>query len=113
MWGRAVLMALVAALLLSAAPAHAAGGAPTAKIKALAAKQQAKELARAARLANRMAKLDLHLNDVVEDGVDGESNVIVEFYDGADAVTVLKNHGGRPGRRLGILNALVANIRSN
>ena len=107
-WGRAILMALLAMLLLPAATADAAGGPPLGKGKAaLTAKQQA---ARDARIARRHAKLDLQLNDAVEDAVDGQSNVIIEFNDDRDAVNIVKGHGGKAGRRLGILKARVAKM---
>ena len=72
-WGRAVTAALLASLLLSAVPAQA-GGPQSGTGKALTAQQQA-------RIARRHAKLDLQLNDAVEDAVNGESNVIIEFND--------------------------------
>ena len=106
MWGRAVLAALLATLLLSAAPAEAAGGSPLG-IKALTAKQQA---ARAARHARLRTKLDVRLTDAVEETVNGVSNVIVVFNDLTDGVDVVKGYGGKPGRRLGILKALVAKM---
>ncbi|MBY0497471.1 MAG: S8 family serine peptidase [Cyanobacteria bacterium] len=105
-WGRATVMALLAALLLSAAPAEASGP-QRGKGKALTAKQQH---ARQARIARRHAKLDLHLNDAVEDAINNESNVIIEFNDEKDAVTLVKGHGGKAGRRLGILKARVARM---
>jgi serine protease AprX len=105
-WGRAVLAALLATRLLSAAPAEAAGGLPPG-IKVLTAKQQA---ARAARHARLGTKLDVRLTDAVEEAVNGESNVIVVFNDLIDGVDVVKGYGGKPGRRLGILEALVATM---
>ena len=104
-WGRAVLAALLAMLLLSAAPAEA-GSQPVVG-KVLTAKQQA---ARAGRLARMRAKLDVHLVDAVEGDVNGESNVIIAFIDPTDAVNIVKGYGGKVSRRLGILNALVAQI---
>ena len=105
-WGRAVLMALLATLILSAAPAEAGGSSPVSG-KALTAKQQA---ARAARTARLRSKLDVRLTDAAEDAVNGESDVIVVFNDLTDGVNVVKGHGGKPGRRLGIVNALVAKM---
>jgi serine protease AprX len=99
-------MALVATLLFAANPADAAGGSSPGKGKGLSAKQAARE----ARIARRHAKLDQLLNDAVEDAARGESNVIIEFNDPGDAPRVVKGHGGKPGRRLGILNAQVAKI---
>jgi serine protease AprX len=104
-WGRAVLMALLATVLLSAAPAEAAGSPPG--IKVLTARQQA---ARAARIARLRAKLDVRLTDAVEEAVNGESNVIIVFNDLTDGDNVVKGYGGKPGRRLGILKALVAKM---
>jgi serine protease AprX len=99
-------MALVATLFFAANPADAAGGSSPGKGKGLSAKQAARE----ARIARRHAKLDQLLNDAVEDAARGESNVIIEFNDPGDAPRVVKGHGGKPGRRLGILNAQVAKI---
>ena len=104
-WGRAVTAALLASLLLPAAPAEAGGPQPGTG-KALTAQQQAKQ----ARIARRHAKLDLLLNDAVEDAANGESNVIIEFNDERDALTLVKGHGGKAGRRLGILKARVAKM---
>jgi serine protease AprX len=100
-------MALLAMLLLPAATADAAGSPPPGKGKALTAQQQA---AKDARIARRHAKLDLQLNDAVEDAANAESNVIIEFYDETGAVNLVKSHGGKAGRRLGILNARVAKL---
>ena len=100
------MAALLAVLLLSAAPAEAGESQPVVG-KVLTAKQQA---ARAARQARMRAKLDVHLVDAVEGDVNGESNVIVAFNDPTDAVNIVKGYGGKVSRRLGILNALVAQI---
>src|SRR5687768_12294912 len=104
-WGRAILYALIAALLLTAAPADAALKAGK-KVSAGDPKHAALE----ARKARRHAKLDQHLNDAVEDHANAESNVIIEFYDDTDSVNLVKGKGGKAGRRLGILNARVAKI---
>ena len=85
-WGRAVLIALLAMLLLPAATADAAGSPPPGKGTTLTAKQQA---AQDARVARRHAKLDLQLNDAVEDAANAESNVIIEFYDETGAVNLV------------------------
>ena len=92
-------------LLLPAA--SEAGGPQPSKEKAVSA---AKQAARTARIARRHAKLDLQLNDAVEDVVNGESNVIIEFNDESDAVNLVKANGGKAGRRLGILKARVAKM---
>ena len=106
-WGRAVLTALLAIVLLPAAPAEASGPPTLGKVvKAVTAKQQA----RAARIARRHAKLDLQLNEAVEEALSDESNVIIEFHDDRDAVNIVKSHGGKAGRRLGILKARVATV---
>src|SRR5687767_14336916 len=104
-WGRAILVALFAMLLLPAA-SEASGPQPS-KVKAVTAAKQAE---RTARIARRHAKLDLQLNDAVEDAVNGESNVIIEFNDESDAVNLVKANGGKAGRRLGILKARVAKM---
>ena len=85
-WGRAVLTILVAIALLPAQSAAASGPAPQSQ-KALSSQQAA---ARAARIARRHAKLDLQLNDAVEDAVNDDSNVIIEFNDETDAVNLVK-----------------------
>ena len=104
-WGRAIVMSLLSTLLLlSAAPTEASGQSPKPEVSA------AKQTARAARLARRHAKLDQQLNDAVEDALNAESDVIIEFNDETDAVNIVKGHGGKAGRRLGILNARVARI---
>jgi serine protease AprX len=105
-WGRAILVAMAAMLLLTAAPVDASGPQQSKVNSASAAKQAA----RAARIARRHAKLDLQLNDAVEDAVNAESNVIIEFNDESDAVNIVKAQGGKAGRRLGILKARVAKM---
>jgi serine protease AprX len=105
-WGRAILIAWLAMMLLPAAPVEASGPSPG-KRSAVSA---AKRAAQAARIARRHAKLDLRLNDAVEDAINGESNVIIEFNDETDAVNLVKANGGKAGRRLGILKARVAKM---
>jgi serine protease AprX len=105
-WGRAVLFALIAALLIPAAPAEAQLLKFGKKVSAADSKKAALE----ARKARRHAKLDQHLNDAVEDTVNAESNVIIEFHDEADAVNLVKGKGGKAGRRLGILKARAAKM---
>ena len=106
-WGRSILFAVLAALLLSASPADAAAKKTPAEVTAAAA---AKKAQRTARIARRHAKLDIKLNDAVEDAANGESAVIIEFNDNADDLTLVKNAGGKPGRKLGILKARVAKL---
>jgi serine protease AprX len=108
-WGRAVLTALLAMLLLPAAPAEASGPQSGKKTTVSAAKA-AKAAERAARRARRHAKLDLQLNDATEDAINAESNVIIQFNNEADSVNLIKGHGGKSGRRLGILKARVARM---
>ena len=55
------------------------------------------------------AKLDPSLTLLAE-SVTGESGVIIEFNDERDAARLIKNHGGKAGRRLGILNARVGRL---
>ena len=50
------------------------------------------------------------MNDAVEDTLNDESDVIIEFNDETDAVNLVKGHGGKSGRRLGILKARVAKL---
>ena len=61
-------------LLLSPAPTEAS--ALSAKPESVS---EAKQAARGERLARRHAKLDQQLNDAVEDALNAESNVIIEF----------------------------------
>ena len=105
-WGRAILFALIAALLSPAVPAGAEPLNAGKKVSAADSKQAARE----ARKARRHAKLDQHLNDAVEDRANGESNVIIAFNDETDAVNLVKGAGGKAGRRLGILNARAAKV---
>ena len=101
-WGRAVLFAILCTLLLSIETAYAqAGKAPKGQAAAAAAKQAQRE----ARKARRHSKLDLNLNDAVEDNVSGNSDVIVEFYDDSNSSNRIKAAGGTSGKRLGIINA--------
>ena len=110
-WGRSVVFAVLAALLLSVSPADAATGKK--RSKTTSAVSAAKQAQREARIARRHAKLDLKLNDAVEDAVNGETAVIIEFYDDADNVNLVKASGGKTGRKLGILKARVAKMRNN
>jgi serine protease AprX len=105
-WGRPVFFALVAALLLSITPAEAAGAGQKKQTAAESARQAALD----ARKARRHAKLDLKLNDAVEDDINGESGVIIEFFDDSNSVNLVKAAGGKAGRKLGILNARVAKM---
>jgi serine protease AprX len=102
-WGRAVFFAVLAALLLSAAPANAAGPGKSQNVQTAAS--AAKQAQREARRARQHAKLDQHLNDAVEDAVSGDSEVIVEFYDDSNSSTRIRAAGGKAGRRLGIIKA--------
>jgi serine protease AprX len=102
-WGRAILVALSAMLILPAAPAEAGGAQPRKVTPASAPKHGAPT-------AHRHAKLDLLLNNAVEEDANGESNVIIEFNDETGAVNLVNANGGKVGRRLGILNARVAKI---
>src|SRR5689334_9948044 len=54
------------------------------------------------------AKLDLALNQLA-DGV-GDSDVIVEFTDDNDSLTRITGHGGRAGRKLGLIKGRAARI---
>jgi serine protease AprX len=54
------------------------------------------------------SKLDNALN-AVADG-NGESDVIVEFFDDRDSASRIRNRGGQPGRKLAILNARAARV---
>jgi serine protease AprX len=105
-WGRAILFSLIAALLVPAVPADAQLLKPANRVSAADASQTARE----ARKARRHAKLDRHLNDAVEDKINAESNVIIEFHDDSDALNMVKSKGGKAGRRLGILNARAARM---
>ena len=106
-WGRVFLPVLLASLLFSAVPAEAASGnAGNRKADAATAKRAAHD----ARVARRHPKLDLQLNDAVEDAVDQDSDVIIMFNDESAGLALVKAAGGKAGRRLGILNARVARL---
>src|SRR6185436_9037966 len=105
-WGRAILTALFAILLLPAAPAEASGPQPGNR-KFVTAGQHA---AWQARIARRNAKLDQALNDATEDAADKSSNVIIEFNDETGADTLVRSFGGKTGRRLAILKARTARL---
>ena len=107
-WGRAILGAFIAALLLSPTPADAAAkGGPSASAV------DSKVAAREARKARRHAKLDQQLNDAVEDKANGQSDVIIEFNNDSDSVNLIKAHGGKAGRKLNILRARVARMSNS
>jgi len=107
-WGRSILFPLLVAILaLTAAPAEAQRLNGMGKNKATAAAKQAEQDARKAR---RHSKLDLQLNDAVEDKANSNSKVIIEFTDESDSINLVQSHGGKAGRRLGILKARTANV---
>src|SRR5262245_19536674 len=54
------------------------------------------------------AKLDQALNKLA-DGV-GDTDVIVEFNDDTDSLTRITGHGGRAGRKLGLIKGRAARI---
>jgi serine protease AprX len=54
------------------------------------------------------SKLDRELNGAA--GKLGDSDVIVEFYDDADGANRIRNHGGRPGRRLASMKARAGSV---
>jgi hypothetical protein len=104
-WGRAILVALLAMLLLPAAPVEASGRNPASP------SGYCGEAGRACRARGSPPReTRSQLNDAVEDAVNGESNVIIEFNDETDAVNLVKANGGKAGRRLGILKARVAKM---
>src|SRR6187431_1793945 len=91
-WGRVFLPVLLASLLFSAVPAEAASGnAGNRKADAATAKRAAHD----ARVARRHAKLDLQLNDAVEDAVDRDSDVIIMFNDESAGLALVKAAGGK------------------
>ena len=92
-WGRAVLLSLLVAVLAGISlPAEARDnrGSNSSKAK------------------QHHAKLDKALN-ALADG-NGESDVIVEFFDDSDSASRIRNRGGQAGRKLGILNARAARV---
>jgi serine protease AprX len=88
-WGNAVILTFAFAVFTAfAVPADAQGrGSKAANSKA----------------GRDHAKLDRVLNSFA--GNNGETDVIVEFHDDADAVTKIRGNGGVAGRKLGILKA--------
>ena len=106
-WGRAIVFTVLATFVVSVMPA---GAQLLGKGQNKASSAAARLAEREARKARRHAKLDQHLNDAVEDASSGQSNVIIEFNDDRDAVNLVTGHGGKAGRRLGILSARVARM---
>ena len=92
-WGRSILLLMLASMLAFASePAEAqrrngqnAGGSNAPR-------------------QHRREKLDPTLKKLA-DRSSGESNVIIEFNDESQAAALIKAHGGRAGRRLGLLQA--------
>ena len=90
-WGNAVLLAfLVVAIAALSVPAE---GQPRA---AKSSQSNGKD-------ARQHHKLDRALNSVA--GGNGESDVIVEFFDDSDASSRIRGNGGASGRKLGLLKA--------
>jgi serine protease AprX len=102
------LVSLLTAMLVLPASAEAQPGGVLGKLKP--SSEAAKKAEQDARKARRHAKLDQQLNDASEDQANGESKVIIEFNDESGAVNLVNAHGGKPGRRLGILNARAAKL---
>ncbi len=84
-WGRAVVFALLASLCLPVDRAEARG-------------------------PQRHGKLDRQLNDAAAKSATGESDVIIEFHDESGAASLVKAHGARSSRRLGLIGARAARI---
>ena len=93
-WGNAiVLMSLVAALAAFAVPVDAQPrGSKSSNGKA----------------STQHAKLDRALNAVIDGN--GETEVIVEFFDDTDTVSRIRINGGVAGRKLGVINARAARM---
>jgi serine protease AprX len=84
-WGRAVLFTLLASLLVPVSSAEARG-------------------------PQRHGKLDRQLNDATTKSANGESDVIIEFHNESGAANLVKAHGAKSSRRLGIIGARAARI---
>ena len=91
-WGRSISIGLVAALLAvfsSPAEAQQRGLNSVNKVAAKASKLH--------------HKLDSELNRLADGN--GETDVIVEFYDDSDSASRIRSHGGVAGKKLGLLKA--------
>ena len=89
-WGRSLVIGLMAVLLAS----------DSAEAQKRSAQAQDKSRSNTVRLH---PKLDSTLN-ALADG-NGESDVIVEFFDDSDTVSRIRSNGGLAGRKLGIISA--------
>jgi serine protease AprX len=91
-WGRSISIGLVTALLaVVSSPAEA---------QLLDLKLVNKVAAKASALHH---KLDQELNRLA--GGNGETDVIVEFYDDSDSASRIRSHGGVAGKKLSLLKA--------
>jgi serine protease AprX len=79
---------LLAALTASSAPAEA---------------QRRESKSSTAKVSKHHSKLDRVLNSVADGN--GETDVIVEFFDDSDSVSRIRGNGGVAGRKLGVLKA--------
>ena len=96
-WGRSISIGLVAALLaVFSSPAEA---------QQRGLNQVNKAAAKASKLHH---KLDRELNNRADSN--GESDIIVEFYDDSDSASRIRNHGGVAGKKLGLLNARAGRV---
>ncbi len=97
-WGRSFVIGLMAVLFAALALPVEAGQRRESKSKVSTASQVA-----AKKAARHHQKLDRALNGVADGN--GESDVIVEYFDDAKSEDSFRNNGGRSGRRLRLLNA--------
>src|SRR5687767_3469814 len=92
-WGRSISIGLVAALLaVFSSPAEA----------------QLRGLKVVNKVAAKAPKLDQELNRRADSN--GETDVIVEFYDDSDSASRIRNHGGVAGKKLSLLKARAGRV---
>src|SRR5688500_824090 len=96
-WGRSISIGLVAALLaVFSSPAEA-------QLRGLKVVNKA-----AAKASKLHQKLDQELNRRADSN--GETDVIVEFYDDSDSASRIRNHGGVAGKKLSLLKARAGRV---
>ena len=96
-WGRAVLLGILVSAL--AGPSLSAESQNRGPNRGSNNSSKAKQ---------HHSKLDQALNAVVDGN--GESDVIVEFFDDRDSASRIRNNGGTAGRKLSILKARAARV---
>ena len=109
-WGRSLSIGFVAVLFaLLCAPVEARGpGSSSGKSGASSGKSGSSSGKSGSKHSRLHPKLDKALN-ALADG-NGETDVIVEFYDDSDSASRIRNHGGASGKKLGLLKARAGRV---